>query len=162
MCELFRSTLGFLSCHRFFSLVLLMMQQPDVVKFHTLFHLLNTYHLSRRPNFPEMMGGKPQQNVWPWVKPKPMEARFLRFVLCEQASPPYRRAGGNRIAFHTKGLLQKNREGRKPRLGTHSRSLTDAQESPSHMASSKAVYFSELGSTTESDGSPQQRLSWDI
>lgn len=77
MCELFSSTLGFLSCHRFFSLVLLMMQQPDVVKFHTLFHLLNTYHLSQRPNLPEMMGGKPHQNVWPWVKPKPMEARFL-------------------------------------------------------------------------------------
>lgn len=92
MCELFSTTLGFLSCHCFFSLVLLMMQQPDVVKFHTLFHLLNTYYLSRRPNFLEMMGWKPHQNVWPWVKPKPMEARFLQFVLCEQASPPYRRA----------------------------------------------------------------------
>lgn len=141
-----------------------MLQQPDVVKFHTLFHLLNTFHFSRRPNFPEMMGGKPHQNVWPWVKPKPMEARFLQFVLCMQVSPPYRRAGGNRIAFHTKGLLQKNREGRKPRLGTHSRSLTEAQESQSrHIGRAvKQCIFSELGSTMESDGSPQQRLSWDI
>lgn len=97
--------------------------------------------LSWRSNFSEMMGGKPHQNVWPWVKPKPLEARFLRFILCEQASPPYHGAGGNRIAFHTKGLLQRNRGGRKPRLGTHSHFLTHAQESLSHMASSKAVYF---------------------
>lgn len=97
--------------------------------------------LSQRSNFSEMMGRKPHQNVWPWVKPKSLEAHFLRFFLCEQASPPYHGAGGNRIAFHTKGLLQRNRGGRKPRLGTHSRFLTHAQESLSHMASSKAVYF---------------------
>lgn len=122
-----------------FSLVLLMMQQEDVVK-----HLIPSpkhIPLSQRSNFPEMMGGKPHQNAPPWVKPNPPEAHFLQFILCEQASPPYRGAGGNRIAFHTKGLLQRNRGGRKRRLCTHSYSLTHAQESPSHMASSKAVYF---------------------
>jgi len=41
-------------------------------------------------------------------------------------------------------------------------SHTCTREPPSHMVRSKAVYFLELGSTTESDGSPQQKLSWDI